>query len=92
VTFILGALKAADVWRHNARSDAATEFTVTIDAMRTLMAQYQARVSDLEEDVERLKLDLKAARRSSREAIQEAYQCGRDLEAARARIRVLEGT
>jgi len=91
VALILGIWKAADSWRHAARSDAATEFTVTIDAMRTLMSQYQARVSDLEEDVQKLKNDLRSSRRDAREAISHAYRCDRELEAARERIRALEG-
>jgi exonuclease VII small subunit len=91
VALILGAWKAVDSWRHAARSDAATEFTVTLDGMRTLMAQYQARTSDLEEDVEKMRADLRAARRASREAIEHAYRCDRELDAARQRIAVLEG-
>lgn len=92
ISGVCGVYVAVTRNRHDQRVDRGEDFSRTIAGFKALIAAQDARIDELEEEVNRVRTQANAARAESRRANEHAAECERDLRQANARIRELERT
>lgn len=84
--FVIGLFGAVD--RRRRTTD--VHFTRTVKGFEDLLSAQESRIDELESEVESLRADLRVARSESYRANQHAFDCERELRAAKERIARLE--